>query len=87
MRARDWTLQYSMIWAAMADEPGVGNCICPDGWESLANECRKVSTLPTEQPPTFSPLTLIEKTYFRYGVYGTYIFDSGYAIDGSGTKT
>ena len=87
MRLRDWTLQYSMLWAAMQEEPDAGDCICPDGWTSKADECYRVGTMPTEQPPPFTPLTLIGKSYLRYSVFGTRIYDPGYAIDGSGSFT
>ena len=75
-----------MLWAAMEDEPGAGDCICPEGWESLPDNCRKISTIPTDTP-SFTPLAFIEKTYFNYSQYGTRVYDPGYAIDGVGTFT
>jgi len=80
---RDWTLQYSMLWTAIQDE--ITDCICPDGYEPYNDECRKISILPTEQPPTFTALLLEEKAYQQYSQYGIKFFDQGYDIGGIGT--
>ena len=85
MRLRDWTLQYSLLWAAVQDIEG--DCICPEGYESVGDECMKVSTLPTEQPPGFTPLQLVKYGYHRYSVFGTVIYDAGFNLDGTGSFT
>ncbi len=83
MSLRDWTLQYSLLWAAAQQEPG--DCLCPEGYTSTGEECMKVSTLPTQQPPGFTPLLLVPYGYYRYSVFGTRIFDPGYNLDGTGS--
>ena len=82
---RDWTLQYSLLWAAFQKE--TVNCDCPDGYEPYNDECRKISILPTEQPPDFTPLKLVEKTYEQYSQWGVKIYDAGYNLDGTGAYT
>ncbi len=86
MRLRDWTLQYSLLPAGT--EAGVpGSCNCPAGYTTIGEECVKISTLPTEQPPTHTPLLMIVKTYAQYSKHGTLIYNPGYALNGSGTST
>ena len=80
---RDWTLQYSLLPAATQEE--TTDCICPVDWEPYDGECRKISTLPTIQPPAFTPLLLVTKTYAQYSQYGVKFFDPGYDIGGIGT--
>ncbi len=79
---RDWTLQYSLLWAAFQEE--TVNCDCPDGYEPYNDECRKISTLPTQQPPTFTPLQFTQKTYGQYSWYGVKWYEPGYALNGVG---
>jgi hypothetical protein len=63
------------------------SCVCPDGYSVFEGTCRKVSVLPTEQPPQFTPLQLIAKAYSEYSKAGVKIFNSGYSLNGSGTYT
>lgn len=83
MSLRDWTLQYNMLWAAFTAE--TDDCICPEGFTAFAGECRKISTLPTQQPPTFTALPLIAKNYDQYSWYGVKFYDPGYELGGAGT--
>jgi hypothetical protein len=83
MSIRDWTLQYNMLWASFSEE--TANCDCPEDYEAYADECRKISTLPTEQPPSFTALKFIQKTYSQYSWYGVRWYDKGYNLDGTGT--
>lgn len=85
MRARDWTLQYNLIWAAHSEPPT--DCSCPEGYEPYNDECRKITINPASQPPGWNPQLLVSKTYNQYGMNGVKVFDSGYSIDGSGTYT
>jgi len=84
MSLRDWTLQYNMIWAAMAQPPG--DCLCPQGYESVGDECMKVSTKPAGDPD-FTPLKLVPYTYTWYSDFGTLIYDPLYNPDGTGSST
>ena len=80
---RDWTLQYSLFWAASQKENT--DCICPVDWEPYNGECRKISTLPTIQPPDFTALLLVTKTYAQYSQHGIKFFEPGFDIGGTGT--
>jgi hypothetical protein len=85
MRARDWTLQYNLIWAAHSGQPT--DCNCPEGYEPYNGECRKVTTEPAVQPPDWNPRLLVSKTYNQYGMYGMRVYNPGYNLDGTGTYT
>lgn len=63
------------------------SCVCPDGYTLYESVCRKVSVLPTEQPPSFTPLQLVSKVYGQYSMSGVKIYNSGYSLDGTGTNT
>ena len=62
-------------------------CVCPTGYSVYEGTCRKVSILPTTQPPSFTPLLLVAKTYLQYSWYGVKIYNAGYSTNGSGTST
>jgi len=62
-------------------------CVCPTGYSVYEGTCRKVSVLPTEQPPAWTPLRLIAKSYLQYSWYGVKIYNAGYNTNGSGTNT
>jgi len=86
-KLRDWTLQYSMLWAAAQNEAIDDDCHCPEGFTSNGEECEKVTTKPTIQPPTHTPLLLIPKSFGEYSQNGTYIYDPNYILDGTGNRT
>lgn len=85
MRARDWTLQYNLIWAAQSEPPV--DCNCPEGYAPYNDECMKISTKSAVKPQGWNPLQLVHKTYNQYGMYGMRIYNEGYLPDGTGTFT
>jgi len=84
---RDWTLQYSMLWAAAQNELPDDGCNCPEGFTANGEECEKVSTKPTIQPPTFTALRLIKVFLWKSNINGTYIYNPGFGLNGAGSKT